>query len=307
MQYALEKSANTIPVRLLQQVGIDNSYDFLKNKLKCNHLTDVDKNLASLALGGCQYGLTTTESASAYAIFGNGGKYFEPTTYYKIERAGGEVIIECDKEGTQVISAETATIMNRLLQQVVYGSEGTGGSISGYSGMRAYAKTGTSSESNDLWMVAGTPYCVGSVWYGFDKPEQIYNAGAAATVWRSVMRPVHSGFKYKEFTYSENVYSSRYCTATGKLASDECESSKVGYYSKGSKVIRCDGVHDDATTDSQASQASSSQTQSSSSQTSVVSSSDETSSESSDGETSESPQSSESSTPDEHSQTETSQ
>ena len=143
VQYALEKSANTIPVRLLQEVGIDKSYDFLTNSLKCKNLTEIDKNLASLALGGCQYGLTTTESAAAYAIFGNGGKYFEPTTYYTVERSNGEVVLECDKEGTQVISEETATIINRLLQQVVYGGEGTGGSIAGYNGMKVYAKNGT--------------------------------------------------------------------------------------------------------------------------------------------------------------------
>ena len=240
VQYALEKSANTIPVRLLQEVGIDKSYDFLTNSLKCRNLTEIDKNLASLALGGCQYGLTTTESAAAYAIFGNGGKYFEPTTYYTVERSNGEVVLECDKEGTQVISEETATIMNRLLQQVVYGGEGTGGSIAGYNGMKVYAKTGTSSESNDLWMVAGSPYYVGSVWYGFDKPEQISNQGAAATVWRAVMKPVHTGLKYKDFTYSENVYSAKYCTASGKLAGEECTSTKVGYYKKGSAVGKCD-------------------------------------------------------------------
>ena len=240
VQYALEKSANTIPVRLLQEVGIDKSYDFLTNSLKCKNLTEIDKNLASLALGGCQYGLTTTESAAAYAIFGNGGKYFEPTTYYTVERSNGEVVLECDKEGTQVISEETATIMNRLLQQVVYGGEGTGGSIAGYNGMKVYAKTGTSSESNDLWMVAGSPYYVGSVWYGFDKPEQISNQGAAATVWRSVMKPVHTGLKYKDFNYSENVYSAKYCTASGKIATGECGSTMIGYYKKGSPVGKCD-------------------------------------------------------------------
>ena len=240
VQYALEKSANTIPVRLLQEVGIDKSYDFLTNSLKCKNLTEIDKNLASLALGGCQYGLTTTESAAAYAIFGNGGKYFEPTTYYTVERSNGEVVLECDKEGTQVISEETATIMNRLLQQVVYGGEGTGGSIAGYNGMKVYAKTGTSSESNDLWMVAGSPYYVGSVWYGFDKPEQISNQGAAATVWRAVMKPVHTGLKYKDFNYSENVYSAKYCTASGKIATGECGSTMIGYYKKGSPVGKCD-------------------------------------------------------------------
>ena len=207
VDYALRKSANTIPVRLLKEVGIDNSYDFLTKKLGFKYLTPEDKNLASLALGGCVYGVTTTESAAAYAIYGNGGVYHKPSTYYRIERVGGEVVIDYDETGEQVISPATATIMNHLLQGVVSGSEGTGAGIRWYhNSMKAYAKTGTSSESKDLWMVAGTPYYVGSVWYGFDRQQEIYSTSAAATVWRTVMKEVHKDLEKKTFTDSEDVY-----------------------------------------------------------------------------------------------------
>ena len=207
VDYALRKSANTIPVRLLQEVGIDNSYDFLTKKLGFKYLKPEDKNLASLALGGCVYGVTTTESAAAYAIYGNGGVYHKPSTYYKIERVGGEVVIDYDETGEQVISPATATIMNHLLQGVVSGSEGTGAGIRWYhNSMKAYAKTGTSSESKDLWMVAGTPYYVGSVWYGFDRQQEIHSTSAAATVWKAVMTQVHKDLEKKTFTDSEDVY-----------------------------------------------------------------------------------------------------
>ena len=195
LNYAIRKSMNTVPVRLLQEIGIDTSYDFLVNKLHCNHLVEEDKNLAALALGGTNYGLTTTESASAYALFGNQGVYHRPTTYYKIERPNGEVVLEHDEVGEQVISPASATVMNHLLQEVVYGSEGTGRGIAGYSSMKAYAKTGTSSESNDLWMVAGSPYYVGSVWYGFDLQSKVDNGAAAATIWKEVMKDVHKNLE----------------------------------------------------------------------------------------------------------------
>ncbi len=217
VDYAVRKSANTIPVILLQKLGVKESYNFLTKKLGLKYLTKDDKNLSSLALGGCVYGMTPTESAAAYAIFGNGGVYHTPTTYTKIVNIDGDTVLKYKSKGKQVISPETATIMNRLLQGVVYGSEGTGGGIAGYSGMKAYAKTGTSSESNDLWMVAGTPYYVGSVWYGFDLRQTVHSTSAAATIWRDVMRDVHRPLKYKDFTYSENVV---------KMAS--------GYYKKGS-------------------------------------------------------------------------
>jgi len=206
LNYALRKSANTIPVRLLKEVGIEDSYNFLTQKLKFKYITEADKNLSSLALGGCQYGITTTESASAFAIFGNNGLFFKPTTYHKIEKMNGEVVLEADTKGTQVISPATATIMNHLLQEVVYGSEGTGTRIAGYSSMKAYAKTGTSSEANDSWMVAGTPYYVGSVWCGFDMPQKISITSAAANAWKEIMRQIHKGLEKKTFTDSKDVF-----------------------------------------------------------------------------------------------------
>lgn len=245
IDYAIRKSANTIPVILLQDLGVDESYNFLTQKLGLKHLVEADKNPSSLALGGCQYGVTTTESAAAYAVFGNGGTYYEPKTYSKILRTNGDTVLERDEKGIRAVSEETATIMNRLLQGVVYGSEGTGGSIASFDRtMRAYAKTGTSSDSNDLWMVAGTPYYVGSVWYGFDRQQTIPATSSAAVIWRDIMKAVHKDLEPKEFTYSENVYKKgvgyykngtspdNYGTITGKNTESSSVSSQISSQSQ---------------------------------------------------------------------------
>lgn len=245
LQMALERSVNTIPCWILRDyLGIENSYYFLKNRLKLKYINENDKNIASLALGGCNYGITTTESAAAYAIFGNGGKLYEPTSYYRVEARGGEVILENNNVGTQVIKPETATIMNKLLQRVIYGERGTGSRIAGYNySMKAYGKTGTTSDANDLWMVAGTPYYVASVWYGFDEPERIYNSSAAATVWRAVMSAAHKGLETKAFVDNENVLQYSYCAHTGLRPSETCE-TKLGFYLAGiTPSGKCDGVH----------------------------------------------------------------
>lgn len=240
---AIERSANTIPCWMLKdKIGIENSYNFLTQKLGLKHLDSADKNIASLALGGCRYGITTTESAAAYAIFGNGGWYYEPTTYIKVLDVNDNVVLLPDS-GEQVIKDTTATVMNKLLQNVVYGSQGTGKGIAGYSKMKAYAKTGTSSESKDLWMVAGTPYYVGSVWYGFDQPENVRNAGAAAKVWRDIMTKLHQNVDEREFTDSEDVIVAKYCTRTGLLALPSCKSTAIGYYVPGVETKNCSGNH----------------------------------------------------------------
>ncbi len=219
LNYALRKSMNTVPVRLLEKVGVDDSYKFLTKKLGCKYLVKADKNPSALALGGCTYGITPTESAAAFSIFGNGGVYHKPTTYYRIEKSNGEIELEHDEKGMRVISKATATIMNRLLQEVVYGKEGTGGSISGYSyRMKAYAKTGTTSDTKDAWLVGGTPYYVASVWYGFDHNYRVYSVNAAKSIWRDVMREIHNDLEKKEFEYSDDVYK-----------------SGIGYYKEGTK------------------------------------------------------------------------
>ena len=130
--------------------------------------------------------------------------------------------------------------------------------------MKVYAKTGTSSESNDLWMVAGTPYYVGSVWYGFDKPQQIWNAGAAATVWKAIMKEVHKDLEIKEFAESGEILEAKYCGYSGLLAAGKCYWKKDGKYVPGVDVAVCDGKHKKEDTDSSSKTSSSSGNSSSS-------------------------------------------
>ena len=209
LNYALRRSMNAVPVRLIDKVGIETSYEFLTNDLGFKHLVDSDKNSSALALGGCTYGITPIESASAFAIFGNDGIYYKPTTYYKIVDTNGEVVLEQDTKGKRVISSATATIMNHLLREVVYKEGGTGRLIGGFNWkMKAYAKTGTSSDTKDSWLVGGTPYYVGSVWYGFDHNMRVYNTNAAKTVWRDIMKELHEDLEVIEFADSESVYRS---------------------------------------------------------------------------------------------------
>ena len=226
LNYALRHSMNAVPVRLLDEVGVDASYKFLTKKLKLKHLVNSDKNASSLALGGCTYGITPTESAAAFAIFGNGGMYYTPTTYYKVVDIDGNVVLEPPK-GKRAIGEDTATIMNHLLREVVYKEGGTGRSIGGFNyRMKCYAKTGTSSDTKDSWLVGGTPYYIGSVWYGFDHNYRVYNTSAAKSIWRDIMREIHQSLEVKEFEDSEDVYRKgegyyKNGTSPGKILKEE--------------------------------------------------------------------------------------
>lgn len=239
-QYALERSINAIPVYLVNKLGGQFSYEFLTEKLGLSHLTSEDVNLAPLGMGGTNGGVTTLESAAAFAIFGNGGLYYEPTLYTKVLDQKGKEILTQNPEPTVAISEDTATVMNKLLQQVVYGANGTGAAAKSFiPNMRIYAKTGTSNNANDLWFVGGSPYYVASCWCGYDNPEEVSNSGLARTMWGAAMSKIHSGLKAKEFSISPYAVNRFYCPHSGMLATDACPSKVEGWYKKGSVPQAC--------------------------------------------------------------------
>ncbi len=235
IQKAIERSVNTIPVNLVAQLTLRKSFDFVTNSFGITTLVDSrdeDLTLSSLGLGGSSKGITTTESAAAYAVFGNLGKYYEPTTYLKItNQYGSETILQHNASAKIAMSEDTANIMNHLLQTVVYGSQGTGKEAAAFSDtFKAYAKTGTSSEDYDCWFVGGTPYYVGSCWYGYDYPAKVQRKHGAMYLWRDTMKRIHADLEAKEFPESEYVSKRKYCTETGLVATENCTSTAIGWY-----------------------------------------------------------------------------
>lgn len=242
VQKALEISINAIPVHLVNKLTPQVSYDFLTQKLGITTLNEEDKNLSPLGMGGTNGGLTTLESAAAFAVFGNGGLYYEPSFYSKVTDQDGKVVLERNTEPKMAISEDTATVMNHLLQTVVYGGSGTGGAAKSYiKNMKIYAKTGTSNDQNDLWFVGGTPYYVASCWCGFEVMEPIprQHSGIALKMWGNVMSKIHSGLKAKEFTDSEYATKKEYCTSTGLIANEGCPSKATGWYRKSNIPETC--------------------------------------------------------------------
>ena len=191
-------------------------------------------------MGGTNGGISTLQSAAAYAIFGNLGQYHAPTLYTKVTDQHGEVVLQYDSAPTMAISEDTATVMNHLLQTVVYGDNGTGRGAEGYiKNMKIYAKTGTSNNSNDLWFVGGSPYYVASCWCGYDQQQNISKSGIARTMWGAVMSKIHSDLEPKEFQNSSYATQRYYCTKTGNLATSSCPSKAIGWYKKSNTPGYC--------------------------------------------------------------------
>ena len=230
VEYALERSCNTIPVALVDSLTTQKSYDFLVGKLGFKHLNANDINYSPLGMGGTNGGVTTFEEAAAYAVFGNGGIYNEPRLYFKVCDHDDKVILQSETNSTIALSEDTATVMNHLLQNVVYGAEGTGRQVKTYLTHKIFAKTGTSNDDMNCWFTGGTPYCVGSVWCGYDTLQKVNNNDVAKVMWREVMSRIHKNLPEKDFVDSTYAVSKQYCTSTGLLATDACPRKKTGWY-----------------------------------------------------------------------------
>lgn len=250
VQRAIAVSYNTVPAQLVRKMGINLCYDYLENHFHLKHLKEKDKAYAPLAVGGLTVGVTTLEMASAFACFGNGGKYYKPYSYYKITNASGtKIILQNDnKQPEQAISVESADVMNKLLQTVVTdAAHMSTGRNYGIEGFQTFAKTGTTTDDKDRWFVGGTPYYVAAVWFGCDQPKQISNyvsGNPAGAIFDTVMTRIHKDLDKKEFElHSKNVISARYCANSGKLATSSCESTGIGWYDKNNMPGYCNGTH----------------------------------------------------------------
>ncbi len=247
---ALSRSVNTVAVRVGQLVTPERSFDFVKNTLHVDTLVESkivngevksDIQMAPMFLGSPTDGVTLEELVGAYQIFGNGGLYNKPHTYTQVLDYNGNVVLENAYAPSRAISEESATIMNRMLQQVMYGPNGTGRSAV-FDGQPLGGKTGTTSDDKDHWFIGMSPYYVTAVWWGYDIPETLhyYSYHPPMRAWRSVMSEIHEDLPTKEFPYSNNVIQMSYCNETGLIAGPDCPSTQVGYYKANNIPDTCD-------------------------------------------------------------------
>lgn len=245
---ALEISSNATVVNLIKMLGQNKSYDFLTQKLNFQHLDEEEdsKNLGALTMGGVHGGVTVREMTASYAMYCNGGKYYKPYTYYYVMDQDNNILLD-NRDSiipSQVISPETATIMNRLLHQVVSGHEGLGYRAA-VEGWDIIGKTGTTDDSFDNWFVGASPYCVAGVWQGHDvrRAINVNEQGKSHYLWADIMSEYLSTKDYKEFELSENVQELDFCTETGLLATSNCPNTEKGYYTENNMPDYCTASH----------------------------------------------------------------
>jgi len=190
MVHALAQSLNTVPVRVLDDLGVGPSYEFLTEKMHIR-LVPEDADRAPLALGQITHGLTLREMTGAYGAFANGGIFTLPVTYSMVLDANGDVIFDHQTGRQEVIyRAEIAGQMTAMLLRAV--NNGTGGAAR-ISGFDVAGKTGSTDRWRDRWFAGFTPHLSATVWSGFDQNDGgLPGQNPSAVIFSRVMRDAHA-------------------------------------------------------------------------------------------------------------------
>jgi len=238
---ALRRSTNTVPAQLVQMLSPELVFNFMFNQLHMESLVDerivngnrvlTDKTMAGMSIGALTDGVTLLEMAGAYQYIGNGGLYTAPYSYTHVLDAQGNIVLEKEITPERVVSYETATIMNRLLQRVTTAQYGTGTASKFRQDIPIAGKTGTTDKDVDQWFIGVTPYYVGVCWLGYDQAQTIsYWNYPPPIIWKNVMSGLHEDLPGADFEYSSKVVSKTYCGITGLLAGEDCEVTDTGWY-----------------------------------------------------------------------------
>lgn len=250
IQDAVRRSVNTIAVRVLQDLTVDYSFNFLKNTLHMDNVIESyttqsgqvvsDKDLAPLALGQFSYGITLWELTAGYSIFPNEGVYSKSRLWYRVLDSDGNVILENESDYEIAISEEAASIMTIMLQGVVSSGTGTAVTLDQY--VDVAGKTGTTTADFDRTFVGYTPYYLGGVWVGYDMNQALSDFGTnpAVQIWDTVMTMLHEDIfasvnagetELQHFERSDRLVECSYCRYSGLLPTETCW-RETGYFTK---------------------------------------------------------------------------
>lgn len=212
LREALYRSRNLVSIRLLQDLGIENTINYIQ-KFGFER-KDLPPNL-SLALGTAS--LTPMKITEGWSTFANGGYKIEPYLIERIQDRNGNLVFNANPAQTpagiekraqtfvespeplaltdapvaaeRITDERTAFIMTSMLQDVI--KRGTGRRALTLGRDDLAGKTGTTNESKDSWFSGYNADYITTVWAGFDQPESLgrneYGGTVALPIWMSYM------------------------------------------------------------------------------------------------------------------------
>lgn len=226
----IEQSANVCTVKKYTEIGSEIGMQYLTDNFKFTTLDPVDDSGQATSLGGLTNGVYNIELTAAYASIANHGIYTEPILYTHIYDNDGNLLYENSAATHTAMKDSTAALITSAMEDVM--KYGTGGSAR-LSNMACAGKTGTTTDTRDLWFAGYTPYLTASVWSGYDDNQEISGSSSYhKVIWKKIMQRIHDKAKYKSvaFQMPESVVQRTICTETGLLASSDACTKRTEYF-----------------------------------------------------------------------------
>jgi len=189
LRQSLAQSLNIPSVKVLHLAGISDTIE-LASKMGITTLDQPQRYGLSLVLGGAEVKLV--DITSAYGVFANDGIKNDWSFILKVESSDGTVLEEKSEDPKRVLDSQIARLINNILSDNSARAPVFGYSSSLYiPGRSVAAKTGTTQENRDAWVIGYSPSLAVGVWVGNNKNESMTAAGAgisaAGPMWREFM------------------------------------------------------------------------------------------------------------------------
>lgn len=237
---ALQQSINVPAVKLLYLVGITEA---IKTAGDLGITLDGDKNQygLSLVLGGGEVSLL--DMVHGYSTLANYGKFLPETSVLRVVDAKGNVLEEyVEKEGSQVISENATKTLSSVLSDNNARTPTFGANSALYiPGFQVAAKTGTTNNNKDAWLLGYTPNIVTGVWAGNNDNKEMKKGGAAIAgpSWNEFMRYALSKYPAEVFAEPPQIDVSISPVLRGSWMGDESKvvDSRTGMLADNSTPI----------------------------------------------------------------------
>ncbi|MBI2038518.1 MAG: transglycosylase domain-containing protein, partial [Candidatus Nealsonbacteria bacterium] len=179
LRQALSQSLNIPSIKtLLYLAGLEDSVKTAKNL----GITTLKPPFGpAIVLGGWEVKLL--DLTSAYGVFASGGLKIEPIAILKIEDKNGGVIFENKKTPKRVLEKNAANLINDILSDNDARAPMFGPRSNMYfENWQVAAKTGTTDNFRDAWIIGYTPSIAVGLWTGNNNNEPLEKKQPAATV-----------------------------------------------------------------------------------------------------------------------------
>lgn len=221
---ALASSYNIPAVAALEHIGIERFLRFV-SELGLDNLRNNARVDLSITLGGGEARLL--DLAEAYAALANGGYDVEPQFILSITGAGGEQVYhyEAPPLTRRLIDERVAYIITDILSDNNARLPAFGENSPLNVGFPAAAKTGTTSDFRDNWVLGYTPDLVVGVWVGnADNAPMLDVSGVsgAGPIYNLFLRTVTRGQPRSEFVEPPGISRREVCRISGLLPGDYC-------------------------------------------------------------------------------------